>query len=135
MFGIDFETLTLGEIDTLEKLSEQSVESLGDEDTPKSKLLAALMFIISRRKGEPMKWAECLNTPYPRAAEYLGIGQDDDTDADQDEADEDAEDAEDAAPVVARWNSSAEADEDAAPVVARWNSSAEADEDAEADFS
>ena len=49
----DFESLTLGEVATIEDLSGQSIGSIANEEAPKGKALAAIVMVIKRRNGEP----------------------------------------------------------------------------------
>lgn len=92
---IDFSRLTLGELDKLETLSGLPISALADDDAPKGKFIAALVFIASRRHNEPMTWDQCLAMPVDEASAYVGLDDedeaaDDGTDAlDEDEAPKD----------------------------------------------
>jgi hypothetical protein len=50
---LDINTLTLGEIAVLEKLSGLSIDQMGEDDTPKGDLLAAMVVLVKKRSGEP----------------------------------------------------------------------------------
>ena len=58
---IDVKSLTLGEIDRIETLSNLSIDSLGEDGTPKGKMMAAMVFVIKRREelrnGLPPRFA------------------------------------------------------------------------------
>lgn len=79
------------EIDTVERLSGQAISAIGNEDRPKGKALAALYFVARRREqtstGERpfITWPEALNTPFFETMDYLGVGEDDDTNTSDDD--------------------------------------------------
>lgn len=50
---LDISTLTLAEIAHLEKMSGLSVDQMGEDETPKGDLLAAMVVIVKKRNGEP----------------------------------------------------------------------------------
>lgn len=68
----DIEALTLGEIAKIEDLSGLSIQSIADEDQPKGKSIAALVFVASRRAGDPLKWDQCLGLTMDQANQLLG---------------------------------------------------------------
>lgn len=71
----DFDSLTLGEVAFIESLSEQSISSIADEDSPKGKALAAIVTVIKRRTGHPdFKFNDALNVPLSEANTLLGVG-------------------------------------------------------------
>lgn len=85
---IDFDSLTLGEVATIENLSGFGIGAL-NEEKPQGKFLAALYMVVKRRSGEPTyTFNQAMNVPIKEANEYLGFGEDDD--ADDAEADETA---------------------------------------------
>jgi hypothetical protein len=70
----DFESLTLGEVATIEDLSGQPIGAIADEDAPKGKALAAIVMVIKRRTGHPgFKFNEALNIPLKEANALLGV--------------------------------------------------------------
>lgn len=74
---IDIDKLTIGEIAKVEELSGQSISVLGDDSTPKGKLMAALLFVNKRREvGPSYTWAQAMDTPFPEVAAYLGLNED-----------------------------------------------------------
>lgn len=77
---IDFESLTLGEVATIEDLSGVPIATYS-EQTPQGKFLAALVMVAKRRNGEPgFKFNDALALPMNDAHAYLGIGDDDEAD-------------------------------------------------------
>lgn len=88
----DITRLTLGEIDKVETLSGQSVGSLGEDSTPKGKMMAALAFVVKRRQqmseGQPpsFTWNEAMDLTLDEANAILGI----EVDEAEDEAEEPA---------------------------------------------
>lgn len=82
--AFDFDSLTLGEVATIEDLSGFAISSLSDQ-TPQGKFLAALVMVVKRRTGEPtFTFNAALNVPMTEAHTFLGLdtGDDDDDDAD-----------------------------------------------------
>lgn len=49
----DFENLTIGEIDFIEKTIGRSASTIGRDETPQGALLMALVTVFKRRNGEP----------------------------------------------------------------------------------
>lgn len=81
MAKFDFDTLTLGEVATIEDLSGFGIASL-NEGTPQGKFLAALVMVYKRRNGEPTyTFNQALGVPMLEAQTLLGI---DDTEAEED---------------------------------------------------
>jgi hypothetical protein len=84
----DVKSLTLGEIDRIEDLSGRSIDSIGDEDAPKGKLLAAMVFVMKRREHlaagrppSPTDWNDALGMTMVEANKVLGITKDEPQDA------------------------------------------------------
>lgn len=75
---IDINSLTLGEIAKFEDLSNQSIQVLGNAESPKGRALAALAFIIKRRTGDPhFTWQAAQELTMDEANEILGLADDD----------------------------------------------------------
>ena len=91
---LDITALTLGEIDKIETLSGCSINTLGNDDTPKGKMLAALAYVAKRRaqsaEGLPVQftWNDALALTMDEANALIGLGET------EDEADEDPTDPE-----------------------------------------
>lgn len=80
MKNLDVNRLTMGELATIEKLSDQSIANLEDEHAPKGNLLAALAMVAKRRNGEPgFKWGDALALTLDEVTAILGL-DDDETD-------------------------------------------------------
>lgn len=47
---MNFETLTLDEIETIENITGVSIDSLADEGTPKGKNLKAIIYVMKKRE-------------------------------------------------------------------------------------
>lgn len=78
----DFESLTLGEVSTIEDLSGMSIGSIADEGAPKGKAFAAIVMIMKRRNGDPgFTFNQALGVPLSEANALLG-GDDADPEAD-----------------------------------------------------
>jgi hypothetical protein len=78
----NFDVLTLGEVATIEDLSGTAVSALSVE-TPQGKFLASLYMVAKRRSGEPtFTFNQAMNTPMLEAQDFLGLNDDDETDAD-----------------------------------------------------
>lgn len=88
--AIQIDKLTLGEIDKVESLAGVSISQLGEDGTPKGKMLAALAFVAKRREemgaGLPPKfsWNDALELTIDEANALIGLGEDESED---DEAD------------------------------------------------
>lgn len=73
MASFDFDTLTLGEVATIEDLSGFGIASL-NEGTPQGKFLAALVMVFKRRNGEPtFTFNQALAVPMLEAQTLLGL--------------------------------------------------------------
>lgn len=75
----DIQKLTLGEIDKVESLAGASIGQLGEDETPKGKMLAALAFVVKRRQqsaeGNPpsFTWHEAMDLTMNEANDILGF--------------------------------------------------------------
>jgi len=77
--AIEIDSLTLGEVATIEDLSGTAIGSLGKE-TPQGKFLAALYMVAKRRSGEPtFTFNQALNVSITEAQEFLGFDEGDAT--------------------------------------------------------
>lgn len=81
MAKFDFDSLTLGEVSTIEDLSGYGIGAL-NEEKPQGKFLAALLMVAKRRDGQPtFTFNAALAVTMNEAQEFLGLGEDDDADA------------------------------------------------------
>lgn len=76
MFNI--QSLTLGEVATVEDLAGTGIGSLGEDQAPKGKMMAALAYVVQRRKEPGFKWNDALGLTMPEAHKILGIDDDED---------------------------------------------------------
>lgn len=75
----DYSTLTLGEVAFIEDLSGLSIGSIGDEEMPKGKALAAIATVLKRRSGFPdFKFNDALNLTMAEINELMGIDEEED---------------------------------------------------------
>lgn len=85
--AIQIDKLTLGEVDKIETLAGVSISQLGDDETPKGKMLAALAFIAKRREelaaGTPPKfsWNDALGLTFEEANGLIGLDASAESDA------------------------------------------------------
>lgn len=85
MASFDFDSLTLGEVSTIEDLSGQSISTIADEASPKGKALAAMAMVIKRRSGEPaFTFNQAMGLTLDEANAVIGL-DDDEPDEDSDE--------------------------------------------------
>ena len=75
---IDFDTLTLGEVAKVEEISRQSISSIADEDKPKGRAMAALVYVIKRREEPAYQFDQALACSLSEAEELLGLNDDED---------------------------------------------------------
>lgn len=73
-----FEKLCMGEIGTVERLSNISVKKLNDEDTPQAMLLAAFAFVWKRRTEPSYTWNDAQALTMVEVNDILGLNDDDD---------------------------------------------------------
>lgn len=76
MRNLDFNSLTLGEISTIEDLSGYGIGAL-NEEKPQGRFLAALVMIGKRRDGQPaFTFNQAMAVPFNEAQDFLGIEDD-----------------------------------------------------------
>lgn len=74
----DVQKLTLGEVAFIEDKAGQSMSSFGDDETPRGRMLAAMVTIAKRRGGEPkFRFEDAMAIGMDEAREILGISDDD----------------------------------------------------------
>jgi hypothetical protein len=54
---MDHNTLTLGEVTIIEELSGLTLQSLGDPNAPKGKIMAALAYVVKKREDPKYTFA------------------------------------------------------------------------------
>lgn len=70
---IDIQRLTLGEVAKIEELSGQSISSIGDDNSPKGKTLAALAFVAKKREDPKFTWNDALGLELDEANKIIGL--------------------------------------------------------------
>lgn len=74
--------LTLGEVAAVEDLSGRSIDSLGEEGSPKGKLLAAIAYVVKRRQDPTFTFNQALGLSLSEVENIVDFGDDDDDDDD-----------------------------------------------------
>lgn len=72
---MDINKLTLGEIAAVENLAGVGMGVLGDEEAPKGKLLAALVFVVKKRSNSEFTFEDAMNVDMETAMETLGLNE------------------------------------------------------------
>jgi len=73
--AIDYSTLTMGEIATIESLSGQSIGALEDQDSPKGLALAALAYVGKLREDKSFTWNDAQALTLTEVTELLGLNE------------------------------------------------------------
>lgn len=95
---IDIKSLTLGEVARIEDLSGLSISDIANDTKPKGKALAAIAFIVKRREelaaGQKpsFTWNQAQDLTFDQASELLGLGDDEDGDAEAEGAEDPKDD-------------------------------------------
>jgi len=58
---LDVSELTLGEVAMVEKLSDQSIATMGDESAPKALMMAAIAFVLKKREDPKYTFEQAKN--------------------------------------------------------------------------
>lgn len=69
----DLQKLTLGEVAKIEELSGQSITSIGEDNTPKGLMLAALAMVVKRREDPSFSWNKAQELTFADASVLVGI--------------------------------------------------------------
>lgn len=70
--------LTMREIAKVESLSGLPITAAGDEDAPKGKLFAALVYVIKSREDKEFTFDDALDMPMDEIGTVLGLEADED---------------------------------------------------------
>lgn len=68
--------LTLGEIAAVENLAGVSIDSIGQDETPKGKAMAALVFITKKRDNPDFTFEDALNMDMDEALAIISDEED-----------------------------------------------------------
>lgn len=72
----DIESLTLGEISTIERMSGAAIGSIADDDMPKGLALTAIVYVIGRRQRDGFTMKDAENTSMKDALALIGDDED-----------------------------------------------------------
>lgn len=70
--------LTIGDIAAVEELSGQGLAALGDENAPKGKLMAALVFVVKRKSDKNFTFNDAMNMTFNEVQTVLGLDEEED---------------------------------------------------------
>jgi hypothetical protein len=70
--------MTVGDIAIIEELSGQGLSALGDEASPKGKLMAAMCFVVKRKKDKDFTFADALDLTMVEVNTILGLDDEED---------------------------------------------------------
>jgi hypothetical protein len=74
--NVDYNDLTLGEIETLEELTGKSLDEIADVNVPKGKLLRALVYVFTRRTKPDFSYADTAKLTLEESVAMLGVSED-----------------------------------------------------------
>ena len=69
--ALNLDDLTIGEIQLLEDISGLSLTQISNDDKPKARVIQAIVFIVSRKQGNPKTLDEIAAMPISEAETYL----------------------------------------------------------------
>jgi hypothetical protein len=69
---MDIQTLTLGEVSKIEEISGLPLSAMADEDKPKGKQMAAIAFVIMKRKDSTYTMKQAEELTFAEVTELLG---------------------------------------------------------------
>lgn len=75
MAKFDFESLTIGEVETIEHVSGQPIDSLMDDKALKGKSLKAVLFIVKKREDPKFTLEQAAEIPFKEAMELLNSNE------------------------------------------------------------
>lgn len=72
--------LTVGDVAIVEEMSGISISAMGDEDKPKGKMLAAMVYAVKRKQDKDFSYQNALDMTFDEVTEFLGLNEDDEDD-------------------------------------------------------
>jgi hypothetical protein len=78
MAKFDFETLTIGEVETIEHISGSPIDALMDDKALKGKSLKAVVFVIKKRENPAFTLEDAAQLSFKNAMEVLNAGDEPD---------------------------------------------------------
>ncbi|AQX81480.1 hypothetical protein BWO91_17285 [Plantibacter flavus] len=74
---MDISKLTMGEIDTVEKLSGLAIDEIGEKKVPRGLALAAMAYVAKKRTDPEFTWNDAQALTYEDVNEILDTGKPD----------------------------------------------------------
>jgi len=74
---VNLQSLTLGEVALVEEKAQVSIDLATADETPKGKVLAALVYVFKRREDPKFTFTDALDMDLESAQAFLGIGVND----------------------------------------------------------
>lgn len=74
--AFNINSLTLGEVDTIETLTGASIDSIGDDGRPKGKMLAALVYVVKRREDREYTFNQAQTVTLSEAEDLIDFDED-----------------------------------------------------------
>jgi hypothetical protein len=75
--NVDINTLTLGEVATVETLSGLAIDQLGQDGIPKGRLYAAIIFVLNKRANPDYKFEDALNLDMAALTDMFQVDDED----------------------------------------------------------
>jgi hypothetical protein len=72
--------LTVGDIAIVEEMSGLSIGTMGDEDKPKGKMLAAMVYAIKRKQDKEFTFQDALEMNFDEVSKFLGLSDEEEPD-------------------------------------------------------
>lgn len=76
---MNLDSLTMRDVATIESLSGLSISELDNEETPKGKLFAAMVFVIKKKDDKKFTFDDALDMPMSELTTLLGGADDTDS--------------------------------------------------------
>jgi len=86
---IDIESWTMKELAELESLSGLSLQAIGEDDSPKARLMIAMTYIAKRREDPSFKYAQAERMTLDEISAFLGMDLTEDPEDAEETGDED----------------------------------------------
>lgn len=78
MAKFDFESLTIGEVETIEQISGSPIDSLMDDKALKGKALKAVVFVVKKRENAMFTLEDAAKLSFKDAMGIINPGEDSD---------------------------------------------------------
>lgn len=67
--------LTVGDVAAVEDLCGLSISNIGDESSPKGKMLAAMVFVIRKKQDKDFTFNDALEMQFEEVTQFLGLDE------------------------------------------------------------